>query len=147
VGKKGKSNGRWIVGVKFCPLVNGAGRVVDWDADPANVHDGHFQRLLQHYSKAGKRTDKGFHRSRLRGGDCANLLICERGQCNVRMMIETVFSSWVRVWSMKKVGERQWPGIEARLAFACAAWNLVTDWATELFGGDQASRSTAWVPL
>jgi len=63
VGKKGKSirdaqarrNGRWIseatcggrVGVKFCPLLNGAGRVVDWDAEGANVHDGDFQRLLE----------------------------------------------------------------------------------------------------
>ena len=147
VGKKGKSNGRWIVGVKFCPLLNGAGRVVDWDAEGANVHDGDFQRLLKDYPHAGKMTDKGFHRSRRRGGDCANLLICERGQCNFRMTIETVFSNWVRVWSLKKMSARRWPGIEARLAWACAAWNLVTDWATALFGGDQASLSTAWVPL
>ncbi len=147
IGGKGKSNGRWIVGVKFCPLLNGAGRVVDWDAEGANVHDGDFQRMLKDYPQEGKMTDKGFHRSRRRGGDCANLLVCERGQCNVRMTIETVFSNWVRVWAMKKIGERKWPGIEARLAFACAAWNLVTDWATQLFGGDQASLSTAWVPL
>jgi hypothetical protein len=147
VGKKGKSNGRWIVGVKFCPLLNGAGRVVDWDAEGANVHDGDFQRLLKDYPQAGKMTDKGFHRSRGRGGDCANLLVCARGQCNVRMTIETVFSNWVRVWSLKKIGERKWPGIEARLSYACAAWNLVTDWASALFGGKQASLSTAWVPL
>ena len=153
VGKKGKSNGRWIVGIKFCPLLNGAGRIVDWDVEAANVHDGEFQRMLADYDEA-KMTDKGFHRSRKRGGDCANLLVCERGQCNVRktsllvrMIIETVFSNWVSVWSMKKVGDRKWPGIEARLAFACAAWNLVTDWATRLFGGDRASLSTAWVPL
>ena len=119
------------------------------------MHDGHFQRLLKHYPKDGRMTDKGFHRSRRRGGDYANLLICERGQCNMRMTIETVFSNWVRVlrppsaavWAMKKIAERQWPSIEARLAFACAAWNLVTDWATELFGGKHASLSTAWVPL
>jgi hypothetical protein len=155
VGKKGKSirdaqarrNGRWIVGVKFCPLVNGARRVVDWDAETANMHDGEFQRLLKHYPQDGKMTDKGFHRSRRRGGDCANLLVCERGQCNVRITVKTVFSNWVRVWAMKKIGERKWPGIEARLAFACAAWNLVTDWATQIFGGDQTSLSTAWVPL
>jgi hypothetical protein len=126
------------VGVKFCPLLSGRGRIVDWDADPANVHDGDFQRLLKNYPKDGKMTDKGFHRSGRRGGgDCANL----------RMTIETVFSNGVRVWAMKKMGERQWPGVEARLAFACAAWNLITDWATELFGGDQASLSTAWVLL
>src|SRR4028119_943427 len=131
VGKKGKSNGRWIVGVKFCPLLNGRGRVVDWDAETANVHEGDFQRMLKDHVHAGTMTDKGFHRSHRRGGDCANLLVCERGQCNVRMTIETVFSNWVRVWAMKKIAERKWPGIEARLAFACAAWNLVTDWATQ----------------
>jgi hypothetical protein len=146
VGKKGKSNGRWIVGIKFCALLNGAGRIVDWDADPANLHDGDFQRMFACHPD-GKMCDKGFHRSKRRGGDCANLLICERGQCNFRMIIETVFSNWVRVWSLKKIGERIWRGIEARLTFACAAWNLVTDWATELFGGDRASLSTAWVPL
>ena len=151
VGKKGKSNGRWIVGVKFCPLLNGAGRVLDWDAETASAHDGDFQRMLKDHVQAGTMTDKGFHRSHRRGGDCTNLLVCERGQCNFRMTIETVFSNWVRMWALKKkMGERQWPGIEARLAFACAAWkawNLVTDWATQLFGGKQASLSTAWVPL
>lgn len=147
VGSKGKSNGRWIVGVKFCPLVNGAGRIVDWDAESANVHDGTFQRMLSRWPGVGKLTDKGFHRSHKRGGDGANLLVCERGQCSVRMTIETVFSNWVRVWAMKKIGERGWPGIEARLAFACAAWNLVTDWASELSGGQTASLSTAWVPI
>jgi hypothetical protein len=147
VGKKGKSNSRWIIGVKFCPLLNGAGRIVDWDAETANIHDGEFQRMLADHPENGKMTDKEFHRSKRRGGDCANLLVCERGQCNVRMIIETVFSNWVRVWSMKKMSERQCSGIEARLAYACAAWNLVTDWATRLFGGDKASLSTAWVPL
>lgn len=83
IGKKGVSNGRWMVGVKFCPLMNGAGRIIDWDAESANVHDTEFQRMLELYPEDGKMTDKGFHRSRKRGGDCANLLICERGQCTV----------------------------------------------------------------
>lgn len=148
IGKKGKSNGRWIVGVKFCPLVNGAGRIIDWEVEGANVHDGDFQPLLNLHPQDGTMTDKGFHRSPKRGGDCANLLICERGQCNFRMIIETVFSNWVRVWNLKKMTERQWRGVEARLAFACAAWNLITDWATQLFGdGETASLSTAWVPI
>jgi hypothetical protein len=147
VGKKGVSNGRWLVGIKFCPLLNGAGRIVDWDAETANVHDGEFQRMLADYPAIGKLTDQGFHRSRKRGGDCANLLICARGKCNLRMVIETVFSSFVRVWSLKRMGERCWPGIEARLGYASAAWNVVTDWASVLFGGDRASLSTAWVPI
>jgi hypothetical protein len=48
---------------------------------------------------------------------------------------------------MKSITERGWPGIESHLAFACAAWNLVTDMATALFGGDKKSISTAWVPI
>ena len=152
IGKKGLSNGRWIMGVKFCPLLNGRGQIVDWDADPANVHDGHFQRTIGDYEtrehdKVACLTDKGFHRSARRGGDCTNLVICERGQRNYRMIIETVFSGWVRVLGMKKIGERLWPPVEARLAFACAAWNLVTAWATQSQGGTWASLSTAWVPI
>jgi hypothetical protein len=148
IGTKGISNGRWIVGVKFCPLLNGAGRIVDWDAEGANVHDSEFQRMLKDHPEEGKMTDRGFHRSRKRGADCANLLIRDRGQSNFRMIIETVFSNWVRLWGMKKITERNWNGIEARLAFACAAWNLVTDMATKLFGdGTTASLSTAWVPI
>ena len=93
-------------------------------------------------------TDKGFHRSKRRGGDCGNLLVCERGQCNFRMTVETTFSNWVRNWGLKKMTERCWRGVEARLAFACAAWNLITDWASLLFGdGTTASLSTAWVPI
>ena len=148
IGKKGISNGRWIVGAKFCPLMNGAGRIFDWDVEAANVHDSDFQPMFRLHSQHGKMTDKGFHRSQKRGGNCENLLICERGQCNFRMIIETVFSNWVRIWNLKKITERQWTGVQARLAFACAAWNLITDWATELFGdGKTASLSTAWVPI
>jgi hypothetical protein len=151
VGRKGLSNGRWIVGVKFCPLLNGRGHIVEWDAESANVHDSDFvagDRPIGLYKEVGKLTDKGFHRSKKRGGDSPNLLLCERGQCNVRMIIETVFSNWVRVWAMKKMNERTWRGMEAKLSYACAAWNVVTDWATERFGdGKTASLATAWVPL
>jgi hypothetical protein len=34
---------------EFCPLLNGRGQIVDRDADPANVHDGHFQRTIGNY--------------------------------------------------------------------------------------------------
>ena len=79
VGAKGLSNGRWIVGVKFCPLLNGRGHVVEWDAEGANVHDSIFvasNRPIGLYKEVGKLTDKGFHKSQKRGGDCANLLVC-----------------------------------------------------------------------
>ena len=37
IGKKGKSNQRWIVGGKLCFLLNHLGQIVDWDCDTANV--------------------------------------------------------------------------------------------------------------
>jgi hypothetical protein len=30
LGRKGKSNGRWIVGVKWAVLINQRGEIVDW---------------------------------------------------------------------------------------------------------------------
>jgi hypothetical protein len=36
IGKKGQSNGRWIVGIKLAWLINDAGEVVDWSWDTAN---------------------------------------------------------------------------------------------------------------
>jgi hypothetical protein len=147
VGEKGKSNGQWYVGVKFCPLLNFDGRICDWDAEGASLYDGDFQRMLSDHPNEPKLVDNGFHKSARRGGDCENLIICQRGQRNYRMIVETLFSGWVRVFGMKSITERGWPGIESHLAFACAAWNLVTDMATALFGGDKKSLSTAWVPI
>lgn len=42
IGKKGKSNLRWIVGAKLCFVLDHMGRVVDWAVDTANVHDAEF---------------------------------------------------------------------------------------------------------
>jgi hypothetical protein len=147
IGQKGISNGRWIVGVKFCPMINLKGRIFDRDAKTGNVYDGDFQRMLTEYPDEPELVDSGFHRSKKRGGDCENLVVCQRGQRNYRMVVESVFSGLTEVFGMKKIRERIWPGIESHLGFACATWNLVTDMARELFGGDKASLSTAWVPI
>ena len=45
IGKKGKSNKRWIVGGKLCFLLNHLGLIpafagTSWDCDTANVYDG-----------------------------------------------------------------------------------------------------------
>ena len=50
IGRKGKSNGRWIVGGKLCFLLDHLGRVVDWECDTANVYDGSaFQHLVDKF--------------------------------------------------------------------------------------------------
>jgi len=146
IGKKGKSNHRWIIGVKFCPLLNGRGQIVDWDVETANVHDGEFQRMIADYESACLVwTDTGFHRSPKRGGDCTNLVLCQRGQHNFRMVIESVFSGICGTFGMKKIANRTWASVEARLGFASALWNLLTSWATEREPeAVQASLSVAW---
>lgn len=42
LGKKGYSNHRWIIGGKWCLLLNQFGLVVAWDCDTANVYDNTF---------------------------------------------------------------------------------------------------------
>ncbi len=46
IGKKGKSNWRWIVGMKLCWLLNDRGEVVSWAWDTANVADQVFLPLV-----------------------------------------------------------------------------------------------------
>ena len=136
IGRKGKSNHRWIVGIKFCPLINSRGLIVDWDAEGANVHDALFQRMLADY-EAGERgmgvyVDGGFHRSTKRGGDCTNLKICKRGECNLRMLVETLFSQLAGCMGLKKITQRAWAYVESRLAFTAAAYNLLVCWGGAL---------------
>ena len=62
IGKKGKSNHRWIVGAKLCYLLNQWGLVVDWDCATANVSDQVFAPMIARYEeKMVVFTDTGFH--------------------------------------------------------------------------------------
>ena len=49
VGKKGKSNHRWIAGGKLCIVLNQLGQIVAWDCATANAHDQRFLPLLAGY--------------------------------------------------------------------------------------------------
>ena len=129
IGKKGKSNHRWIVGAKLCPLVNQYGLIVDWDYDSANVHDNSFRPLIEEYKEQSLiLADSGFHSSQKRGGDPENLRICKRGEKNERMIVETVFSLMKRTLHLKQLGHRVWNYLEARLGFLIAAYNLLAQW-------------------
>lgn len=101
IGRKGLSNKRWIVGGKLCLLLNHLGLIINWDCDTANVYDGSaFQHLVD--AVEGEMVvfaDDGFkkvdwHPSHLR--------ICQRGEWNVRMIIETVLSVLTLVCHFKK---------------------------------------------
>ena len=57
-------------------------------------------------------TDAGFHRAK---GDPANVKVCQRGQWNVRMTVETTFSMLTQVWGSKEMRHLTWAGFEAHL--------------------------------
>jgi hypothetical protein len=126
IGKKGKSNARWIVGGKLCLLLNQFGLVVAWECATANVHDATFHPLISPYD--GRMIvlgDSGFHAAE---GDPANFQLCPRGQWNTRMGIETVLSMLTLVTHFKKVMHRVWAYFQMRLAFTMAAFNVLAQW-------------------
>jgi hypothetical protein len=126
LGKKGKSNYRWMVGGKLCLVLNHLGLVTAWDWATANVPDTHFQPLVAQFEEQMVVfADLGFH---AKEGDPANLKLCRRGRWNQRMLVETVLSMLTQVWHLKKVAHRVWDYFRARLAFTLAAFNLVVQW-------------------
>ena len=131
IGKKGKSNLRWIVGAKLCFVLNRFGLVVDWDMDTANVADKMFHPLIAAQDQQMLvLTDAGFHAKPKDGqaSDPANMKVCPRGTWNDRMVIETVLSMLTGTCQIKKVAHRVWLYLKARLAFCLAAFNLLVQW-------------------
>ena len=130
MGKKGKSNHRWIVGGKLCFILNQWGVICAWDCATANVYDTHFQPLIAQFDpRMIVLTDTGFH---AKTGDPANMKVCRRGTWNVRMVVETVFSMITTVFHSKKVGHRVWAYFRARVAWTMAAFNILAQWGLEV---------------
>jgi hypothetical protein len=126
IGKKGKSNSRWIFGGKLCVVLNKWGAVPAWQAATANVSDSEFHPLLKEF--AGRMiifADTGFHS---KSGDPENVKICERGTWNVRMVVESVFSLLTRVCHSKRMTHRVWEYFEMRLGFLIAVFNVLLQW-------------------
>src|SRR5215510_11289076 len=126
IGRKGLSNHRWIVGGKLCLLVNQYGLVVAWDCATANVADNTFQWLIRQFEEhIIILSDIGFHAAE---GDPSNLKLCQRGEWQDRMLVETVLSMLTLVCHLKKVMHRGWGYFQARLAFTMAAFNVLVQW-------------------
>jgi len=126
IGKKGKSNHRWIVGGKLGFVLNQFGLITAWDCDTANVSDQTFQPLIEQYNEIMiVLVDHGFH---AKAGDPPNMKICDRNTWNTRMLIETVLSMLTLVSHFKKVMHRVWAYFQARLAFTMAMFNVLVQW-------------------
>ena len=124
---RGISNQHWIVGGKLCAVVNRFGLICDWDCAGANVHDQTFHPLLRRYDgRMIVLADWGFYRA---AGAPANVMICRRGQRNVRMKAETVFSMLSVEWGFKEQRHRGWVGFEAHMAYAVAGFNILAQWS------------------
>jgi hypothetical protein len=139
IGRKGLSNHRWIVGGKLCLLLNQWGLVVGWACATANAADNTFQWLIQQVDgRMIVLSDTAFHAAE---GDPANLKLCQRGEWEDRMLVETVLSMLTLVCHFKKVMHREWAYFQARLAFTMALFNVLVQW--------QGLRPTAsgFVPL
>ena len=90
IGCKGLSNHRWIVGGKLCLVLNQWGLIVGWACATANVADNTFQWLIRQVEERMiVLSDTGFHAAE---GDPSNLKLCQRGEWQDRMLVETVLS-------------------------------------------------------
>jgi hypothetical protein len=70
-------------------------------------------------------SDTGFQAAE---GDPSNLKVCQRGEWEKRMLVETVLSMLTVVCHFKQVMHRVWAYVHARLAFAMAAFNVLVQW-------------------
>ena len=100
IGRKGLSNHRWIVGGKLCLLLNQWGLIVGWACATANVADNTFQWLIRQVEEQMiVLSDTAFHAA---AGDPANLKLCQRGEWEDRMLVETVLSMLTLVCHFKR---------------------------------------------
>src|SRR6266571_695349 len=126
IGRKGLSNHRWIVGGKLCLVLNQWGLIVAGECATANVADTTFQWLIRQFEEQMiVLSDTGFHAA---AGDPSNLKLCQRGEWQDRMLVETVLSMLTVVCHLKKVMHRGWAYFQARLAFTMAAFNVLVQW-------------------
>jgi Transposase DDE domain len=127
IGKKGKSNWRWIVGGKLCFVLNHLGLIVAWDCNTANVYDGSaFQHLVDDLQDEMLLfADTGFDKV---DWQPTNLRLCQRGEWNVRMVVETVLSMLTYVCHFKHMAHKSWAYFRSHLAYTLALFNLLVEW-------------------
>jgi hypothetical protein len=107
-------------------LIDQWGLIVGWACATANVADNTFQWLMQQFDgRMIVLSDTAFHAT---AGDPANLTLCQRGEWEDRILVETVLSMLTVVCHFKKVMHRVWAYFQARLAFTMAAFNVLVQW-------------------
>ena len=118
---KTKHNGRWIVGMKVVILADPTGHILDWQLDTANVHDKHFAWMIEEVTNKVL-SDQGFHNKE---GDPDNLIVCQRGQHNERMVVESIFSLCKRLLGLNTIQAKTRQGFETALTQLFATFNTL----------------------
>lgn len=127
LGRKGISNHRWIVGGKLGYLLNHLGLIVSWACDTANVYDGSaFQQLVDEVTdQMVVFADMSFEKQ---DWQPPNLRLCNRGEWNVRLVIETVLSMLTYVCDFKRSRHKVWDYFETKIGFTMALFNILVQW-------------------
>lgn len=100
---------------------------MNWMCDTANVYDATFHPLLETVqTQSIVLCDSGFYS---RHNNPTNLKVCHKGTWNQRMIVETVFSLFTRILNLKRLTHRTWKGIQTRLAYVTAAFNICINWS------------------
>ena len=123
IGRKGISNGRWIVGIKVAFLVNHRGEIIEWAWATANVADNTFREMATDYrDEMVVFSDSSFHKK-----DCdpENMRYCDHGEWNDRYMIEDILGWITDVFHSKKIFHRGIKGIHMRIGALAAAINIL----------------------
>lgn len=120
---KSRDKGRWSVGLKLCWLQGEQGKVVAWDVDTMNVHDGHFHPLLKPFEgRTIVLADSGFYTKHEHPD---NLKLCAKGTWNERMVVETALSMVTVICDLKRLRHRAWDYLKAHLAFVAVMFNVL----------------------
>ena len=141
LGKKGKDNGRWTIGIRLWWLLDTAGQVVEWFWLPLNHPDKNFNPLAAHFADESiVLTDLGFRDIQ---GVPRNLKLCPKGTWNERMSIETTFSMLTVVCHTKKLFHRLPDYLWSHCAYLAAMFNILTTLFRQLHPNDERQRSIA----
>jgi hypothetical protein len=123
VGSKGKSNKRWIHGMKVLVLINDQDEIVDLKLELASPADKIFNSVLKKYDdQTIVLTDQGF---RDKDGVPACVKMCAHKTWSERMCVERLFSRLTRFFGTKKRCHRSQAGLEAWWSFLVVGLNVV----------------------
>ena len=100
--------------------------MVGWACATAHVAENTLQGLIRQVD--GRRIVLRDPAVQAAEGEPTNRQLCQRGEWEERMLVETVLSMRTLVCHCNKVMHRVWAYLQARLAFTIAAFNVLVQW-------------------